>query len=90
MKLKLRKPRKSERVYVSWEDIRKGIVGNTAKCPIAMALKRRFQGSVMAGLSSVWINENEYRLCQKGVKFIRSFDDRKSVQPFHLYIRRGL
>src|SRR5687767_6073357 len=83
-----RRPKSSERVYVSQHDINTGFIQDCKRCPIAKALKRRFVGRIEVANNWCSINGIKYHLCEKGVNLILDFDRGRLVNPIHLYIRK--
>ena len=71
------------RIQVTKRDIDFGFANDTAACPVALALKRRFKTNLVSvGFARAMINTNGYPLPESVSQFIREFDARKSVQPF--------
>lgn len=76
-------------VYVTQEDIDKGIAANCYHCPIALAMGRTTGSSARVGAKVCVVRRDEsrrhyYRLSASVSEFIRRFDmeGAKAVKPF--------
>jgi hypothetical protein len=71
------------RICVQKRDIAKGVRRNVFDCPIACALKRRFDTSdVQVATMVATVEARTCRLPMKARKFIRAFDAGRTVEPF--------
>jgi hypothetical protein len=76
------------RIYVTKKDIELGVPRSIEECPISLAIKRRFKGSVAVSTYShvAYVHNNmKYRrftLPNKATIFVNAFDGGKSVKPF--------
>lgn len=75
------------RVDVTAEDIAQGEPRKCVKCPIALALRRTLEQSLVGvgGHDAVMVGKHgvtSVELPSMAVRFIADFDDGKPVQPF--------
>lgn len=71
-------------ITVTWDDINKGLQCNRLRCPLALALRRRFPqaGIVSVGPQFIRIDNTQFDLEQQSYrlnKFLRAFDNAKDL-----------
>ena len=76
------------RIHVTKKDIGLGITNDTTCCPVARALKRRFDTNLVSvGDSRATIRRKGYPLPESASQFVRDFDARKRVRPFSFTLK---
>ena len=72
-------------INVTYQDIRCGAIGESDKCPIALAIGRHLQGSkpwVFYGLCTFGTDCNPVKLPYPCEEFARNYDNGGDVEPF--------
>lgn len=79
---------KTKRIRVTQKDIDAGVVYNTYKCPIAIAVGRAFDTqSVCARLVDLQVQERHFDTPDTVRAFILDFDGCKPVKPFSFTLK---
>lgn len=88
---------KTLRLYVTQDDIDNGQPMRTLDCPVALALRRRFPGEIVAvDYYAVFVNEGKnqgkrvrarYQLSKRAAEFVEAFDNALPVQPTSFLLR---
>lgn len=74
------------RIYVTKNDIKNGKRGNCSKCPVALALYRRFPDFKIKVGALIKIGHELLEIKNRVAFFIHDFDGGKKVKPFSFYI----
>lgn len=78
------------RIYVTKDDIKKGVPGSSGQCPIARSLQRRFGpfDFVSVGPRGGLVGTRFFGLPERAQKFVSGFDRRPTRQkPFHFTLK---
>lgn len=78
-------------IYVTPTDIKNGEVGNCAYCPIAQAVKRKFNSNdVWVYPETMYVGNVRYEMPRTAAEFIVAYDDHQPVQPIRFKLPTGV
>lgn len=81
-----------KRIRITGSDIKKGTVGDSHSCPIALACERQFKTLTGFNVNDSLVGAEcrstgdsyEADMPAKGSRFVNRFDEEKTVKPFDL------
>lgn len=73
-------------IKVTEDHIKNGLRCTTTCCPVALALQE-ISSNVSVGLVGIWLDSVRYKVPRSVYRFIRRFDNNKTVKPFNFILK---